>query len=87
VIAGLPLPAEGIEDETVGAEALLRHPVLAVVVLVALLHVLKVAVGLGASERGLSCKGKVQDCLTLSYWCGMITLLKVIFLESKLFFL
>ncbi len=50
VVAGLPLPAEGVKDETVRAEPLLRDAVVTLVVLVTLLGVLVGAVGLLADQ-------------------------------------
>ena len=54
MIARLALAAEGVEDETIGAQALLGNVVQTVVVLVALLLVLEVAVLLRTTEIGLS---------------------------------
>ena len=50
VVTGLPLPAEGIEHQTVGAEPFLGYPILTVVELVALFRVFEVSVRLGATE-------------------------------------
>ena len=53
MVTGLALPAEGVEDEAVGAEPLLGDAVVALVVLIALPGVLVGAVGLLADEAVL----------------------------------
>ena len=51
MVARLPLAAEGVEHQTVGAELIVSHAVDALVVLVALPNVLEGSVALGAGER------------------------------------
>ena len=57
MIAGLPLPAEGVEDEAVRTEPLLRDAVVALVILVTLSRVLVRPVRLLADETVLGCGG------------------------------
>jgi len=60
VVAGLPLPAVGVEDEAIGAEAGLGHAVVTLVVLIALLGVFEGAVPLGADE-GLGWESRLRE--------------------------
>ena len=55
MVAGLPLVAEGVEDQAVGAQPLLGDAVVALVVLVTLPCVFEGAVFAGAIELACNC--------------------------------